>query len=241
MVALARPDAGEGAVASDERWRSSLADLCGAYHDAIVSWFAAVGAPGDPRDLAHDFLHRWLRGNPLANYDAGQRRFRHFLKASLRHFLIESIRKAKAVKRGGEVEHVDVADAAVPASEPDASELADRFIARQLALQVLRRIDDGWHLAPGQLRIALLHRTLGRPTLDDPDMAAGFGISVNALRLRITRLRQQFWTDAFREVRAQCGGAVAAEDEFASLVQAMQRDPELIDALDASLGARPSG
>lgn len=241
LVALSRPTPDGGADASKSRWRSRLAELCGMYHGAIVGWFAAVGAPGDPRDLAHDFLHRWLEGNPLAAFDASQRRFRPFLKASLRNFLVESIRKARAEKRGGGAEHVAVEDEEVPCEAPGAHELADRLVARAVALRALATLERAATDIAEPGRRELLRRILDRQAMPDADLAAILGISVNALRLRVARLRQQFWAAYFQHAQQLCRGAVAAEDEFATLVQVMQRDPTLLDALAATLDGRSSG
>ncbi len=235
LVASARPSPADRADDSESRWRSRLAELCGLYHGAIVAWFAAVGAPGDPRDLAHDFLHGWLDGNPLAGFDADQRRFRPFLKASLRNFLVESLRRARAVRRGGGAEHVAVEDAELPCDAPGAHELADRLLARGVALRALATLERSETAAPEPVRKELLRRILDRQSVSDADLAAVLGTSVNALRLRVRRLRQQFWAAYFQHAQQLCRGAVAAEDEFATLVQVMQRDPLLLDVLAASL------
>ena len=237
LVASARCTPGNGADDSEARWKSRLAELCGMYHGAIVGWFAAVGAPGDPRDMAHDFLHRWLGGNPLAAFDASQREFRPFLKASLRNFLVESIRRARAERRGGRAEHVAVEEDELPWDAPGAHELADRLLAREVALRALATLERAATdtAAPG--RRELLRRILDRQAMPDADLAAILGISVNALRQRVTRLRQQFWAAYFQHAQQLCRGA-AAEDEFATLVQVMQRDPTLIDALAATLDGR---
>jgi len=241
LVELARPTPDGGADASEARWRSRLAELCGMYHGAIVGWFAAVGAPGDPRDMAHDFLHRWLEGNPLAAFDASQRRFRPFLKASLRNFLVESIRKARAERRGGGAEHVAVEEDELPCDAPGAHELADRLLAREVALRALATLErDATGLA-APARRELLRRILDRQAMPDADLAALLGISVNALRLRSTRLRQHFWAAYFQHAQQLCRGAVAAEDQFATLVQVMQRDPTLLDALADTLDGRSPG
>lgn len=235
LLAEARPVPGEDAGAADARWRQRLSELCALYRGPIVAWFASVGGQGDPGDLAHDFLCRWLSSNPLAAFEAGDRRFRPFLKASLRNFLVESHRKAARAKRGGGVEHVDVQDAGLASPEPGASELVDRLLAHETCLRVLRTLERGWPASPGPVRVELLRRIVDRQGMGDAALAAGLGISINALRLRVSRLRQQFWARYYDEVQAQCRGAVAAEEEFATLVQVMQRDPALIDSLDAVL------
>jgi len=241
LVASARCTPGDGADDSEARWKSRLAELCGMYHGAIVGWFAAVGAPGDPRDMAHDFLHHWLGGNPLAAFDASQRQFRPFLKASLRNFLVESIRKARAARRGGGAEHVAVEEDELPCDAPGAHELADRLLAREVALRALATLERAATDIAEPGRRELLRRIIDRHAIPDADLAAILGISVNALRLRVVRLRQRFWAAYFQHAQQFCRGAVAAEDEFATLVQVMQRDPTLFDALAAALDRRSPG
>lgn len=236
LVAGARPAPGEDPDARDARWRQRMAELCALYYQPIVQWFARVGVPGDPRDVAHDFLRHWLEGNPLAGYERGDGRFRHFLKASLRHFVVDVVRRGASARRGGGVETpwVGVPDPIIDLEGGFC--LVDRLLAREVAFKSLRALESDGLQHPPAWRIEMLRRVLDRQPMPDADLAAALGISVNALCLRVSRLRQQFWAGYHAEVRRLCRGAVAAEKEFAALVEAMQEDRELIDWLNASLG-----
>lgn len=240
LLEQARPHPCEDASDVDARWRERLAELCGLYYEPVLQWFTRVGVPGDPKDAAHDFLHRWLTGNPLAGYERGDRRFRHFLKASLRHFHIDLIRRTSRARRGGGVEHVDVSQVDPPSDLSEASDLVDRLIARSIAIRVLRSISrNGLAENPAQ-RIEMIRRVLDRQQMSDSELSSVLGISVNALCLRVSRLRQQFWSGYSSEVQRMCRGRVAAEEEFSALLQVMQQDASLIDCLEESLRMDPT-
>ena len=88
-------------------WRADLGDLCAHYREAIVEWFLHRGLRRpDAEDLAGDFIHRWLVGNPLARYMPGPCPFRAFLSRCLSNFLREHVARQQALRRGGVAEHV---------------------------------------------------------------------------------------------------------------------------------------
>jgi hypothetical protein len=132
-------------------------------------------------------------------------------------------------------------DAELASEAADASLLADRLLAREIARKALRSLRSDRLPHPPALRIELLRRVLDRQPMPDADLAVALSLSVNALCLRVSRLRHEFWDAYQAEVRRLSQGPVGAEEEFAALVQVMREDDGLIDWLDASLGADPQG
>ena len=55
----------------------------------------------DAKDLTQGFFRYLLEGEVLANYDPAKGRFRHFLRGTLRNFLMKERRDGSTQKRGG--------------------------------------------------------------------------------------------------------------------------------------------
>ena len=209
---------------SGRDWRADLGDLCAYYRDVIVDWFRSRGVGAeDAEDLAGDFIHRWLAGNPLRDYEPGPVPFRRFLSRCLGNFLCEHIESRNARKRGGDVEKVpDIADElpceAVPWLPEDDVAMARAVYARALA--AVRGGLGGDARWEALLPVALdMGQAGGGDTYGA--LADRTGLKVGAIKVRVHRLRRDFW-DAFEaEVGKACGAGVSVREEMAALVEAL--------------------
>lgn len=153
---------------ADPAWRVAMGALCTDYWQPVYHYVcAAWGAPdGDARDLTQEFFARLLEGDPLAAVAPERGRFRHFLKAALRHFLLNERRDARRRKRGGGVPVLPLGaeEAGPPAPGLSPEEALDRAWAAAVLDQAGRRLraslagagqDSAWeafrlrHLAEG--------------------------------------------------------------------------------------------
>ncbi len=82
--------------------------------------------PDQAADLTQEFFLTLLEHDFLKDIDPGKGRFRSFVRAALKHFMLNWIKARRAQKRGGNVKHAafDVADfegriAASPKTSPD--------------------------------------------------------------------------------------------------------------------------
>lgn len=74
----------------------------------------------DSKDLTQAFFVRLMEGDLLARADREKGNFRKFLLVSLKNFLANDARDAKAVKRGGRLKIVSLDDDALDPEDPQA-------------------------------------------------------------------------------------------------------------------------
>lgn len=204
-------------------WRADLGELCAYYREVIVDWFRSRGvAAEDAEDLAGDFIHRWLAGNPLRDYVPGPVPFRGFLSRCLANFLCEQAEARNARKRGGGVEKVpDMADElpceAAPWLPSDDVALARAVYER--ALEAIRgRLGGDVHW-DAIMPVALAMDVAGGESYEA--LSARTGLKVGAIKVRVHRLRREFWDAYEAEVARACGPGVAVGEEMAALVEAL--------------------
>ncbi|HEX3857538.1 MAG TPA: sigma factor, partial [Verrucomicrobiae bacterium] len=80
----------------------ALEELCQTYWFPLYAYVRRRGhTKEDAEDSVQAFFARFLAKNYLAGLSAGRGRFRAFLLASLKHFLINEWKKSQRLKRGG--------------------------------------------------------------------------------------------------------------------------------------------
>lgn len=89
--------------------KEALAELCKLY------WYPLYGhirryrfSPHDAQDLTQGFFLDLLEHKALTRVDQQRGKFRSFLLASLKNFLSNEAQKARSLKRGGQVQFVDL-------------------------------------------------------------------------------------------------------------------------------------
>jgi len=98
--------------------KEALADLCKLYWYPLYGHIRRYGfSPHDAQDLTQGFFLDLLEHKALARVDQQRGKFRSFLIASLKNFLSNEAQKARCLKRGGQVQFVDL----------DVSEAEDRY------------------------------------------------------------------------------------------------------------------
>jgi RNA polymerase sigma factor (sigma-70 family) len=211
--------------------RDALEKLCRAYWFPIYAFVRRQGhSPEDAQDLTQAFFARVLAKNYFADADRAKGRFRSFLLASLKHFLANEWRKAKAQKRGGgnifipiDVAHAETAFGFEPADNVTADKIFERRWALALLEQVLKKlreeyVRDGKEKLFEQLKPTL---TEASRAVRYVEIAARLDTSEGAVKTAVHRLRQRY-----RELlRAEIADTVASpgevEDEIRNLFAAL--------------------
>src|SRR5262249_28168649 len=84
--------------------REALAALCAAYWYPLYAYVRRQGHDADAAsDLTQEFFARLLEKDCLQVVDRGKGKFRSFLLAACRHFLLNEYDRGRAYKRGGAV------------------------------------------------------------------------------------------------------------------------------------------
>ncbi len=104
----------------------------------------------DAKDLTQEFLSRVFAGEFAADLDPARGRFRDWLHAALRHFLLQMKRDAQAIKRGGgraiipleAFEGIDRLPSNSGLGEQDPTQVFEREWAREILHRAVERLRD---------------------------------------------------------------------------------------------------
>jgi len=180
----------------------ALEELCGTYWFPLYAYVRRRGySKEDAEDLTQAFFARLLQKNSLEGLSQERGRFRAFLLASLKHFLINEWKRGSRQKRGGGVAALSLdwhtADSqfriAAPA-EPSPDKVFDREWAVALLAKVIKRLQmecdgNGREKQFEQLKGFL---TAGKSARPYPEAARALGIEEGAVRVTVHRLRKRY-------------------------------------------------
>jgi RNA polymerase sigma-70 factor (ECF subfamily) len=222
-----------GATPSPES-RAALEELCAAYWFPLYALLRRRGAGADEaRDLAQGLFALILERRDLAELDPGRGRFRAWLAAAARHYLLNEREREAAVKRGGGVAplSLDAAEAEGRlAAEPSHEETPERAFERAWARSVLDRAlaavaEEYRARGQGPLFDALRPHLEGeRDAAPLAELAELLGTTEGALKTAAWRLRQRFGECLRTEVAETVADPSEIDDELRHLAQALAGD-----------------
>jgi len=176
--------------------RAALETLCRAYWGPLYAFARRRGsARGAAEDLVQGFFARLLERNDVAVATNERGRFRSFLVAAFVHHLANERDRAGARKRGGGRPLLSLdADAVL---EPGRDETPEAAYERAWALAVLGRARRRLHEEQARIGRERALESLW-PALADSaeappyaELAAQLGLSENALKVAVHRLRKR--------------------------------------------------
>ena len=214
------------------RARPALATLCQTYWRPLHQYLRNQGCSDeDARDLTQSFLASMIERGSVADADRARGRFRAFLLASLRNFLLNDIAAGRALKRGGGTVAVPIdADARDQARVPDAltdRNSPDRVFDREWALAVLahvtERMRSEWVSAGKSYEFDLLAPNLAgdRPDGGYSALAEAIGSTEGAVKVKIHRLRQRYRRYLKEAIADTVTTPEDADDELRYLMKAV--------------------
>ena len=212
------------------RAQEALAQLCQTYWYPLYAYVRRRGySPEDAEDLTQGFFARLLELNSLADVRREKGKFRSFLLASLNHFLSDEWDRVRAQKRGhSQVISLDT-DAAEtrfgrePADTATPEKLFERQWAMTLLEAVVKRLQSEYESAgKGVLFMALRFSIMGEKS-DVPytQLAKEVGLSEEALRVAVHRLRQRYRQMLRDEIAQTVATPAEVDDEIRHLFQAL--------------------
>jgi RNA polymerase sigma factor (sigma-70 family) len=183
------------------------------------------------QDVTQSFFMHLLEQQALQRATCERGRFRNFLLASVRNFLVNESKRAQARKRGGACRHLsfDFSEGESRLEQPPAHECTpERLYERQWALTILEQVALRLRSefdAAGKLRQYELLRSALSP--DDTlirygDAAAELGVSGEAVRQIVHRLRKRYRELLREEVGRTVETPAEIEDEIRSLFEALE-------------------
>jgi RNA polymerase sigma-70 factor (ECF subfamily) len=211
--------------------RAALATLCEAYWYPLYAFIRRWGAdPEAARDLTQGFFVSLLERRDFELVRPERGRFRTFLLASAKHFLLNEAARRRAAKRGGgatplplvfdEAEgryQFEPADLATPET------LYERRWALTLIERVLAALRTDWDAAGRAAEFDELKESLlgGAPAGGYAEAARRLGTTEGALKVAVHRLRRKFQTRLRREIGRTVADQADIDDEIQYLVRAL--------------------
>ena len=194
-----------------EAARVALSTLCEAYWYPLYAFIRRWGAdPDDARDLTQAFFTSLLERRDIEHVRPERGRFRTFLLASAKHFLLNEAARGRAAKRGGGVPPLPLAfDEAEgryqfePVDEATPETLYERRWALTLLERVITAVEAKWQQSGRRVEFEVLKASLlgEGPPGGYAAAAERLGTTEGAVKTAVHRLRKTF--------RAQLRAAIA--------------------------------
>ncbi len=207
--------------------REALEKLCTTYWFPLYAFVRRQGMDAHrAADLTQGFFASLLERDDLAKLDQARGKFRSFLLASIKNYMLNEIDRENAIKRGGGVTIVSI-DARLADSrysnDPVFSQTPERVFDRQWALALLDRVratlraefaergkDDQFKYLSGCLTgqpASGRYRQLGQE----------LGLSESAVKVIVYRMKQRFG----EILRDEIAHTVASEAEIDTEIQTL--------------------
>ena len=181
--------------------RAALSDLCQTYWKPLYAYCRGWGRDtATAKDLTQGFFLRFIERQDWRDADRSRGRFRTFLLACLRHYLLDERRRAEAKKRGGGRQELSLDDAfcerGVLSFEPSMD--PERAFQKAWAYSVLETIlvqleEDYARRGKSELfRVLRPGLTGGLADVSSHQIAEQLAMSPGAVRVAQTRLRDRF-------------------------------------------------
>lgn len=208
--------------------QKALAALCDVYWPPLYCYLRRKGfGPHDAEDLTQQFFEqRVVTKLVLKGIDPSLGKFRTWLLTSLQNFLHNERARQNAQKRGGQAVHLSIHAQdgegrylAEPACNGEPEQYYDRIWGMRLLEQALGRLHNSFE-EKGELS---LYRELARflPGAEQPpydETAAKLGMTEAALKMRVSRLRQDLGRLLTAEVKRTVSSPAEAKDELRYLL-----------------------
>jgi len=215
--------------------RKALDDLCASYWRPLYVFVRRSGrSVEDAQDITQAFFTRLLERDFLENVEPARGRFRAFLLASLKNFLVSEVRHERAAKRGGtsrflSVEEMTRAEEAY-AWQPAGALTPEQIYERNWAMSVLERSTAALQeefAAAGKAEVfnRLKPFLMGdRCGVKYAQVAGSLGMGEVATRVAVHRMRGRYRDLLRREIARTLSDAADAnsvEEEMRHLLTAL--------------------
>jgi RNA polymerase sigma-70 factor (ECF subfamily) len=212
--------------------REALGELVRTYWPPLYAYLRRDGQPCDrAEDLVQAFFARLIEKNDLRSVDRDKGRFRSFLLASLKHFVLNERDKERALKRGGGVRplslHAGEAESRYGVEVVDLRTPEDAF-NRQWALTLLDAVLDRLrreYVDRGQANVyeAIRPTLTGDGTEPYADIAARLGTTEGAARVAAHRMRRRYRELLRAEIEQTVSDPSLVDEEMRDLFDCLSR------------------
>lgn len=215
-----------------EAARAALSTLCDAYWYPLYAFIRRWGAdPEAARDLTQGFFASLLERRDIEQVRPERGRFRTFLLASAKHFLLNEAARRRAAKRGGGVSllpltfdeaegryQVEPADLMTPET------LYERRWALTIVERVIAAVQAKWQKAGRGTEFDVLKTSLlgEGPPGGYAAAAQMLGTSEGAVKVAVHRLRKAFRTELRAAIAETVSDPADVDEELKYLERALR-------------------
>ena len=212
--------------------REALAELCATYWRPVYGFVRRRGFDvHEARDLTQGFFTRFLERFDVEGLDPARGRFRSYLLAAVKHFVVNEQERERALKRGGGERGISLSfdDDEAAELEPIDERTPEADFERQWALALLRT-------ALERLRREQAFKGRGeqfellKPTLAGESIEGGYaavaeqlGLTSVAVKVAAHRLKNRYRELLLEELARTVELPQEIEDELHHLFRALER------------------
>lgn len=210
----------------------ALATLCETYWYPLYAYVRRQGHGwADAQDLTQGFFARLLEKKDLQQVQRERGKFRSFLLASLKHYLINEWDRTRAAKRGGgqKILCVDFGSGENRYQQEAAGgETPESIFAKQWALALLEKVQETlrgeFRRAGKEDRFDCLSVCLTGETssVSYRQLAAELGTTEGAVKVAVHRLRKRFRELLREEISPTVASEADIDDEIRELFDAIR-------------------
>jgi RNA polymerase sigma factor (sigma-70 family) len=221
------------AHASNGKAAEALAELCQIYWPPLYGYLRRRGhSPEDAQDLTQGFFARFLERQIVRSADPARGKFRAFLLTALKRYVINEHERATAARRGGGHVHLalDFEDAERAFTrEQHAEDTPEQVFDRKWAAitlgRALQRLREDYDRAGKQTEAEVLlpYLTESSQLPSYKDAGVTLGMSEDAVKVAVHRLRRRFGESLRLEVAETVRQPDEIEDEMRDLMRAVSR------------------
>ncbi len=211
------------------RGTEALEQLCDAYWYPLYAYIRRRGyGHEDAQDFTQAFLLQLLRRKSFGRADRNKGRFRSYLLAGLNYFLADQHERACAQKRGGgqpvlcwDALQADERYRREPVDQLSPDKLFERRWALALLDRVLARLEQEFQEAEKTEIFQRLRGFLvaGRTDETYTEAAADLGMSGEAVKKAVHRLRRRYYELFREEIARTVAEPAGVEDELRYLCE----------------------
>jgi RNA polymerase sigma-70 factor (ECF subfamily) len=202
--------------------REALENLCRIYLPAIEKHLRCFrNLPGDPHELANEFLGQFIHQDSLKRVDRNRGKFRSYVAGAIRHFLLG---KWRSQARAPQIVELDEHLADQIGAPPDDTNFDCGFaeILVGNAVRGLRERFAGSRLE-GHIPVLLPYLSSDPPEETLRQLAARLGVSDDLIYQNFKRIRDELYRQLRTETRRHLGPEDSVEDEIQALLRAFAR------------------
>jgi len=202
----------------------ALAELCRKYWYPLYAYIRRHGHQAeDARDLTQEFFARFLEKKYLHLADPQRGRFRSFLLAALKHFLINEWDRAKTAKRGGghakipfDLQQAEIHYQAELADELTPEIAYERRWAMALLEHVQAKLTEDYAVTGRSAQCDALRQFLwgASDSISYAQIGPQLGLTESGVKSAVRRLRGRFRDILRREIAQTVTSDQELEDEI---------------------------